>query len=290
MSAIPSAPFTTNFFKTGKVGKAATYVVEGIGEDIFPSTMEFKYLDDIEQINDEECFVWARKLVKQEGLFTGGSGGGCISAALKVAKRCKKGDVIVAFLPDTGMRYLSKVYSDEWMSERGYADSEIALRAADIVLAKRKNGKERELIIARADQTVFHALHTMQKQDISQLPVFEEKLPIGTIFEDQIKNLAPARKRFAQTCDPRSDGQSAPHRSKRCARRTRYTFAEPRIAGCFCGHGRFTFRHSHQIRFDEHHRRNGRGHALIVSFCLASFPSKLLIHIPYENRRFQCAS
>ncbi|HXQ96921.1 MAG TPA: pyridoxal-phosphate dependent enzyme [Candidatus Limnocylindrales bacterium] len=178
------------FFKTGKVGKAATYVVEGIGEDIFPSTMEFKVLDDIEQINDEECFVWARRLVKQEGIFTGGSGGGCFSAALRIAKACKKGDLVVAFLPDTGMRYLSKVYSDEWMSERGYVDAEVALRAGDVVRAKHQNGKERELVVGRPEQTVFHALHTMQKQDISQLPVFEEKTPIGTIFEDQILNLA----------------------------------------------------------------------------------------------------
>jgi cystathionine beta-synthase len=82
------------------------------------------------------------------------------------------------------------VYSDEWMSERGYADNEVALRAADVVRAKHKGGKERELIVARPDQTVFHALHTMQKQDISQLPVFDEKAPVGTIFEDQILNLA----------------------------------------------------------------------------------------------------
>jgi cystathionine beta-synthase len=178
------------FFKTGKVGKAATYVVEGIGEDIFPSTMDFKVLDDVEQITDEECFVWARRLVKQEGIFTGGSGGGCISAALRIAKACKKGELVVAFLPDTGMRYLSKVYSDEWMNERGYVDAEVALRAGDVVRAKHQNGKERELVIGRPEQTVFHALHTMQKQDISQLPVFEEKIPIGTIFEDQILNLA----------------------------------------------------------------------------------------------------
>jgi cystathionine beta-synthase len=178
------------FFKTGKVGKAATYVVEGIGEDIFPSTMDFKVLDDIEQINDEECFVVARRMVKQEGIFTGGSGGGCVSAALRVAKNCKKDDLIVAFLPDTGMRYLSKVYSDEWMRERGYVGSEMALKVEDVVRAKHKNGKERELVIARPDQTVYHAMHTMQKQDISQLPVFEEKNPVGTIFEDQILNLA----------------------------------------------------------------------------------------------------
>jgi len=109
--------------------------VEGIGEDIFPSTMDFKVLDDVVQVNDQECFVWARRLVKQEGVFTGGSGGGCVSGALRVAKTLPKGSFVVAFLPDTGMRYLSKVYSDEWMRERGYTDSEVPLTAEDIVNA-----------------------------------------------------------------------------------------------------------------------------------------------------------
>ena len=113
------------YAKTGTIGKARTYVVEGIGEDIFPQTMDFKILDDVVQVNDEECFVWARRLAKQEGIFTGGSGGGCISAALRVAKTCKKGDMVVAFLPDAGSRYLSKIYNDGWMREHGYADSEV---------------------------------------------------------------------------------------------------------------------------------------------------------------------
>lgn len=178
------------FFKTGKVGKALTYVVEGIGEDIFPSTMNLKILDDIVQVNDQECFVVARHLVKQEGIFTGGSGGGCVSGALKIARDCKKGDVVVAFLPDTGMRYLSKVFSDEWMRERGYAEAEFALTAADIIQVKKQAGKLRELIIARPYQTVYHALHTMQTHDISQIPIFEEATPIGAIYEDQILNLA----------------------------------------------------------------------------------------------------
>ena len=178
------------FVKTGKVGKAKTYVVEGIGEDIFPGTMDFKVLDDVVQVTDQECFVWARRLVKQEGIFTGGSGGGCVSGALRVAEQCKAGDVVVAFLPDTGMRYLSKVYNDEWMRERGYVDAEVPLTAEDVVGVKRKAGKVRELVIARPYQTVFHALHTMQAQDISQLPVFEDSTPIGTIYEDQILNLA----------------------------------------------------------------------------------------------------
>ena len=178
------------FVKTGKVGKALTYVVEGIGEDIFPGTMKFEVLDDVIQVNDEECFVWARRLAKQEGIFTGGSGGGCMAGALKVARDAKKGEVIVAFLPDTGTRYLSKIYNDAWMREYGYVDAELRLTAADVVRHKRESGKKRDVIIVRPDQTVFHALNTMQKQDISQIPVFEEDTSIGTIYEDQILNLA----------------------------------------------------------------------------------------------------
>jgi cystathionine beta-synthase len=152
--------------------------------------MDFKIVDDVVQVNDQECFVWARRLVKQEGIFTGGSGGGCVSGALRVAKGLPKGSFVVAFLPDTGMRYLSKVYSDEWMRERGYVDSEVLLTVEDVVNAKHKVGKDRELIVVGPDQTVFHALHTMQTQDISQLPVFEGQQPVGAIYEDQILNLA----------------------------------------------------------------------------------------------------
>jgi cystathionine beta-synthase len=177
-------------FKTGETVKAKTYVVEGIGEDFFPSTMDMKILDDVVQVNDEECFVVARRLVKMEGLFTGGSGGGCISAALRVAKDLGPEALIVAFLPDTGMRYLSKVYNDEWMRERGYVESAVPITASDIIKAKHKAGKVRELIVARPYQTVFHALKTMQEQDISQIPIFEEAVPIGTVYEDQILTMA----------------------------------------------------------------------------------------------------
>jgi cystathionine beta-synthase len=179
-----------DFVKRGETIKAKTYVVEGIGEDFFPATMNLKILDDIIQVNDEECFVVARRLAKLEGLFTGGSGGGCMSGALRVATDLAPNDFVVALLPDTGMRYLSKVYNDEWMRERGYVDAATALTAAEVVAAKHATGKVRELVIARPHQTVFHALKTMQEQDISQIPVFEENLPIGTIYEDQILNLA----------------------------------------------------------------------------------------------------
>jgi len=179
-----------DYVKTGHTTKAKTYVVEGIGEDFFPATMNLKILDDIIQVNDEECFVVARRLAKMEGLFTGGSGGGCLSGALRLAKDLGPNDFVVALLPDTGMRYLSKVYNDEWMRERGYVDASVQITAAEIVNAKHAAGKARELVVARPYQTVFHALKTMQEQDISQIPVFEENQAIGTMYEDQILNLA----------------------------------------------------------------------------------------------------
>jgi len=179
-----------DFVKRGETIKAKTYVVEGIGEDFFPTTMDLKILDDVIQVNDEECFVAARRLVKQEGLFTGGSGGGCISGALRLPKDLTDQDFVVAFLPDTGMRYLSKVYNDEWMRERGYVDSAVPITAAEVVNAKHKAGKVRELVVVRPYQTVFHALKTMQEQDVSQIPVFEDSIPIGTVYEDQILTLA----------------------------------------------------------------------------------------------------
>src|SRR6516225_10151786 len=186
----PEGSLYYDFHKSGKVVKARTYVVEGIGEDFFPTTMDMAILDDVIQVNDEECFVVARRLAKMEGLFTGGSGGGCLSGALRLARDLGPKDYIVALLPDTGMRYLSKVYNDEWMRERGYVESSVPLTAAEVVYAKREAGKVRELVIARPYQTVFHALKTMQEQDISQIPVFEENLPIGTVYEDQILTLA----------------------------------------------------------------------------------------------------
>jgi cystathionine beta-synthase len=186
----PKGSLFYDYMKTGNIGKAHTYVVEGIGEDILPTTLDFKVLDDVIQVNDEECFVWARRLAKREGLFTGGSGGGCVSAALRVAKTCKGGDMVVAFLPDTGARYLSKIYNDGWMRDHGYTDAEVTLTASDVIQVKRQNGKARDLITVSPTRTVYQALTAMQQADISQLPVFEDDGPVGTIFEDKILNLA----------------------------------------------------------------------------------------------------
>jgi len=179
-----------DYFKSGKKVKGSTYVVQGIGGDCLHQTLDFKLIDDVVQVTDEESFVLTRRLARLEGIFAGGSCGSVVSVALKLAQKPPADALIVVFIPDTGMRYLSNVYNDEWMRDHGYVDTQVPLTAADIVRAKHERGPVRELVVARPYQTVFHALHSMQQHDISQLPVFEEATLIGTVFEDQILNLA----------------------------------------------------------------------------------------------------
>ena len=178
------------FVKKGTVGKAQPYVVEGIGEDFFPTTMNLNILDDIYQVTDGECFVWARKLARMEGIFTGGSAGGAVSVALKVARNLTAEQMVVAFLPDSGDRYLSKIYNDDWMRRHQYWEAELHVTAGDVVRLKHERHPASRLIVAAAGQSAHQALRLMQENEISQLPVFEDHTCIGTVREDEILNLA----------------------------------------------------------------------------------------------------
>ena len=179
-----------DFFKKGVVGKAEPYVVEGIGEDFFPATMDLSLLDDVLQVTDRECFVWTRKLARLEGIFAGGSTGGAVCATLRVAASLTPEQMVVTFIPDGGSRYLSKIFNDDWMRRHQYSESELHITAEEVVRLKRRHHPENRLIIASAGDTAHHALRLMQDHEISQLPVFEDRACIGTVREDEILNLA----------------------------------------------------------------------------------------------------
>jgi cystathionine beta-synthase len=175
--------------KFNRIGVAKPYVVEGIGEDIFPGTMDLKCVDDILQVTDRDAFIMTRKMARMEGLLAGGSCGAAAWAGLEYAKKLTEKDFMVILLPDTGMRYLSKIYNDEWMRENQYFESAVPLKAADVLASKRERAKVKTLATAKTTDPLFGAMGVMRKFDISQMPVFEKGLPVGTLHEDEVLGL-----------------------------------------------------------------------------------------------------
>jgi len=117
-----------HYFETGEFDKDEIhpYLTEGIGEDIIPENMDFDLLDEVVQVNDKNAFQMTRKLSKKEGLFVGGSCGAAVYGALEYARNNDfgKDDTMVIILPDSGTRYVSKIYNDEWMDDHGFLDSD----------------------------------------------------------------------------------------------------------------------------------------------------------------------
>lgn len=109
-----------NYFKTKTLTTPHVYKVEGIGEDYLVKALDFNVIDDIFQVNDKESFLMARRLAKEEGLFAGGSSGSAVHVAVMLAKNLPQSQNILVILPDSGNRYLSKIFNDVWMRENGF--------------------------------------------------------------------------------------------------------------------------------------------------------------------------
>jgi len=110
----------TEYFRTGKVGKSAPYLLEGMGDEFIIGTADFSVIDDMIQVSDGTAFHTARELARREGLLVGGSSGAAIHSALQVAKALPAGSRVVVIFPDSASRYLSTIFNDEWMKEKGF--------------------------------------------------------------------------------------------------------------------------------------------------------------------------
>jgi cystathionine beta-synthase len=152
--------------------QASTYKVEGIGEDFIPSTLDLSIVDEVIQIGDKESFLWTRRLVKEEGIFCGGSSGTAVAAAVRYAQRLTPDRLVVVVLPDSGARYLSKIFDDEWMRENGFMEttwSQVSL--SEILAVKSFQG----LVSACDSDRMTDVIALMKEHDISQVPALNSK-------------------------------------------------------------------------------------------------------------------
>ncbi len=198
VGADPVGSILYEFFHEGTTGKSETYKVEGIGEDFFPAALDFSVIDDMIRVTDKESFLWTRKLARLEALFAGGSSGTALAAGMKMLPTLTENDFLVIFLPDTGLRYLSKVYNNEWMRDNRYFETPLEATAEEMLRAKAGLGAARDLIYVAPSDSVATALERMQDHDFSQVPVFENGAPAGAIYEDAILNLALEGKDLAR--------------------------------------------------------------------------------------------
>lgn len=158
------------YVKTGRMTKAFSYYVEGIGEDFLPSTMNLDILDDIVQVDDLECFMMTRELVRREGIFCGGSCGAAVMGAIKYARMQKTPKRILVLLPDNAQKYLSKIFNDEWMRSNGFLDE----RENEGTVAHILKRRPQKLITITSNATVREAVIALKEHGISQLPVLDD--------------------------------------------------------------------------------------------------------------------
>ncbi|MFC4033804.1 cystathionine beta-synthase [Streptomyces polygonati] len=197
-------------------GSGRPYLVEGVGEDFWPTAYDRDVADEIVAVSDKDSFRMTRRLAREEALLVGGSCGMAVVAALRVAERLGPDDVVVVLLPDSGRGYLSKIFSDVWMSSHGFLDeSEGRARIADVIA--RKEGGLPNLVHMHPDETVGQAIEVLREYGVSQMPVVKPGAGhpdvmaaevIGSVVERELLHALFTQR--AQLDDPLDKHLSAP--------------------------------------------------------------------------------
>ena len=156
-------------------GSGRPYLVEGVGEDFWPTTYEPALVDRVVRVTDADSFLMARRVTREEGLLVGGSGGMAVQAAIEVGRELTAAHVVVVLIPDSGRNYLSKIFDDRWMIDHGFLNAD-GPTARDVLHAR--SGALPPLVRVEPNQTARQAIETMRALDVSQLVVASQEPPL----------------------------------------------------------------------------------------------------------------
>jgi cystathionine beta-synthase len=157
-------------------GTGRPYLVEGVGEDFWPTAYDRTVPDSIVAVSDRESFAMTRRLAREEGLLVGGSCGMAVVAALKVAETLGPDDVVVVLLPDSGRGYLSKVFNDEWLARYGFLEADTTTTVGDVL--RGKDGSLPPLVHTHPNETLAEAIAILREYGVSQMPVVQAEPPV----------------------------------------------------------------------------------------------------------------
>ena len=181
--ADPEGSVLADYVKTGKLGQAGAWLVEGIGEDFLPPICDLSRVHEAFTISDAESFETARTLLRQEGILAGSSSGTLVAAALHYCQSRTHPERVVTFVCDSGNKYLSKMYNDYWMLDQGFIARETHGDLRDLIARRYAEGA---VITVSPDDTLLTAYRRFKLYDVSQLPVVQREQIVGIIDESDL--------------------------------------------------------------------------------------------------------
>ena len=211
--ADPVGSVLAPYVESGKIGEAGSWVVEGIGEDFIPPIADLSQVAKAYSIPDRESLATARELLKVELILGGSSAGTLVAAALRYCREQSAPKRVVTFIPDTGSKYLSKMYNDFWMVDQGFLDLP---RYGDLRDLVSRRYADRAVVSVSAEDTLLTAFQRMRVSDVSQVPVLEDDRVVGILDESDVlvhvykqperfrDKVATAMTQRLETLDPRA--------------------------------------------------------------------------------------